>query len=421
MALLNRLNARWSEPVDSASLRAIQAGFGLVIVVEALRYLIFGWVHRYYVEPPFHFTTVGFGWLHPLSEMGMIGLFVGVGLCGVALAWGFASRIAAGLFTVCFGAVFLMDQAYYQNHLYLVLIFGLFFTVADVHSRRSARRWMLDLGRFQVGAVYLFGGLAKLNHDWLQGEPMSSWMAIRADWPLIGPLLGLPTTGLVMAWVGMLLDLVIVPLLMWPRTRRLAFAAVVIFHGFNAVLFKIGVFPVLMLILTTVFFSADWCARREHRPQGEPTHFGRWVVPVVLIWMVLQASIPTRSWFYDGHTSWTEEGHRFSWRMKLRSKVGRVVFHALDKEKGTHKVIDPVAEIGRYHTRKMATRPRLILQYAHHLKARLASEGSGQWAVHVDARAALNGRPAQTLIVPTVDLASQDICAKPTWIVPLQD
>ena len=170
-----------------------------------------------------------------------------------------------------------------------------------------------------------------------------------------------------------------------------------------------------------MFFSADWCVQRRAEAQQDPRAMARWVGPVVVVWMALQIAIPARSWFYDGHTSWTEEGHRFSWRMKLRSKVGRVVFHALDKERGTHHVIDPVKEIGRYHSRKMATRPRLILKYAHHIKDRLASEGSGRWAVHADARAALNGRPAQTLIVPTVDLASQDLCGEATWIVPLQD
>jgi len=420
MAILNQLKARWAESVPSASLRGVQVGFGAVIVFESLRYLIFGWVQQYYVEPSFHFQTVGFEWLQPLGEIGMISLFVAIGLCGAALVWGFYCRIAAALFTACFGAVFLMDQAYYQNHLYLVLLFGLFFSVADVSSKRMGRRWMLDLARFQVAVVYVFGGLAKVNLDWLQGKPMSSWMAIRADWPLVGPVLELPQVGLAMAWGGMLFDLAIVPLLLWGKTRKSAFVAVVIFHLCNAVLFKIGVFPVVMVVLTTLFFSPRWCERKGQGGAAEARPIAVWVMPLVVIWMALQVVVPARSWFYDGHTSWTEEGHRFSWRMKLRSKVGRTVFHALDKELGTHKVIEPQNEIGVYHARKMATRPRLILKYAHHLHQSLKGEGSGRWAVHADSRAALNGRPVQTLVDPTVDLASQDICGPPTWIVPLQ-
>ena len=350
----------------------------------------------------------------------MIMLFVGIGLCGAALAWGVCSRMAAALFTVCFGAVFLMDQAYYQNHLYLVLLFGLFFSVADVDPKRMARRWMLDLARFQVAVVYIYGGIAKVNSDWLQGKPMSSWMALRADWPLVGAVLEWPQTGVAMAWAGMLFDLLIVPLLLWRKTRSVAFAGVVVFHLFNALLFKIGVFPALMVVLTTLFFAPDWCERRGRAAVAETRKLAVWVMPLVVLWMATQIVVPARSWFYDGHTSWTEEGHRFSWRMKLRSKVGRTVFHALDKEEGTHKVIEPQSEMGVYHARKMATRPRLILKYAHHLHQDLKNEGSGRWAVHADARAALNGRPVQTLIDPTVDLASQDICGPATWIVPLQ-
>jgi len=420
MAFLKQLQLRWAESAPSASLRGVQIGFGVVIVFEALRYLIFGWVQQYYVDPSFHFQTVGFRWLHPIGEVGMIVLFVAIGLCGAALAWGFYSRVAAGLFTLCFGAVFLMDQAYYQNHLYLVLLFGLFFTVADVSPKRMARRWMLDLARVQVGVVYVFGGIAKINPDWLQGKPMTAWMAIRSDWPILGPVLELPQTGLAMAWSGMLFDLIIVPLLVWRRTRKWAFLAVVVFHICNAVLFKIGVFPVLMVVLTTLFFDPEWCERKQSAALSAPSPMAAWVMPLVVVWMTVQMTVPARSWFYDGHTSWTEEGHRFSWRMKLRSKVGRTVFHALDKEQGTHKVIEPEQEMGVYHARKMATRPRLIMKYARHLHQSLETEGSGRWAVHVDARATLNGRPVQTLVDPTVDLASQDICGPATWIVPLQ-
>jgi hypothetical protein len=30
------------------------------------------------------------------------------------------------------------------------------------------------------GLVYIFGGIAKLNSDWLHGEPIRSWLASRS-------------------------------------------------------------------------------------------------------------------------------------------------------------------------------------------------------------------------------------------------
>lgn len=420
MAILSHLQARWSQPVDPAGLILIRRLFGLVMTVEMVRYLSMGWVHRYYVEPDFHFSVTGLEWLQPAGLEAMTSLFVIVGVCAAAMFWGTFSRVAAGIFVLGFGSIFLMDQTYYQNHLYLVLLVGLYFALVELSPDRLASRWMIDLLRVQVGVVYIFGGLAKINADWLAGEPMTQWMALRADWPVIGSWLAMDGTGVVMAWAGLFVDLAIVPLLMFTRTRWVGFALAVLFHLFNSVLFKIGIFPVMMVVLTTVFLPPSWCRRRRPCP-SECAQVAPWIYPVVVVWMLSQVVIPARSWVLPGHTSWTELGHRFSWRMKLRSKVGRVTFHALDKERGTHKVIDPGDGLTAYQNRKMATRPALILKYAHHLASELESEGSGQWAVHVDSRVSLNGRTAQTFIDPAIDLAQETACGQEKWLVPLQN
>ena len=70
----------------------------------------------------------------------------------------------------------------------------------------------------------------------------------------------------------------------------------------------------------------------------------------------------------------------------------------------------------------MATRPRMILQYAHHLKRKLADQGSGEWAIHADSKAALNGRPVQTLVRAEVDLLTVTRDSKiGDWVEPLQE
>jgi len=387
---------------------------------EMVRYLIFGWVQAYYVVPSYHFSYPGFAWLRPFGEAGMVCLFVFVGLMALGMVWGIGRRGPATFFTLGFGAIFLMDQAYYQNHLYLVVLVGALFALMGLRRGESARRWMVDLMRLQVGVVYVFGGLAKINADWLAGEPMTQWMSIRADWAIIGPVVGHPSAGLWMSFMGLLFDLLIVPLLIWSRTRRWAFAGAVVFHALNAVLFKIGVFPILMLALTTVFFSPDWCERAVDEVSDGPA-MPAWAPVFCIAWALVQVSVPARSWLMDGHTSWSEEGHRFSWRMKLRSKVGRVTFHALDKEEGTHKIIKPEEQLTAYQARRMATRPRMILQYAHHIGEELSDEGSGRWAVHADARASLNGRPPQSLVNPNTDLSSRMADGPTDWIVPFQD
>ena len=55
-------------------------------------------------------------------------------------------------------------------------------------------------------------------------------------------------------------DLFVFPLLLWRRTRLVAFCAAVVFHLINAKLFEIGVFPWLAIAATALFLSAELAA-----------------------------------------------------------------------------------------------------------------------------------------------------------------
>ena len=53
----------------------------------------------------------------------------------------------------------------------------------------TAPAWALWILRFQIGVVYFYGGLMKINGDWLHGEPMRTWLPRRGHYAIIGPLL----------------------------------------------------------------------------------------------------------------------------------------------------------------------------------------------------------------------------------------
>ena len=38
--------------------------------------------------------------------------------------------------------------------------------------------WTYFILRFQFCLVYIFGGIAKLNYDWLHGHPVKEWLVI---------------------------------------------------------------------------------------------------------------------------------------------------------------------------------------------------------------------------------------------------
>src|SRR5918997_832685 len=113
----------------------------------------------------------------------------------------------------------------------------------------------------QMGIVYFYGGLAKLNGDWLAGEPMRTFLRSNTDFPVIGSLFTDERMVYLFSYGGLLLDLLVVPFLLWRRTRLVAFAFAVAFHFTNSHLFNIGIFPWLAIAATTLFFSPSWPRR----------------------------------------------------------------------------------------------------------------------------------------------------------------
>ncbi len=416
MAVLSLLFERWARPVDVASLWAVRICVGALILIEMIRFYVYDWAINALVTPPFHFTYAGFGWVQPLGQLGMNVVLAIVALASLGMVFGFWYRRCAFVCAVGVAYIFLIDKTHYLNHMYFLIWVCILFSVVRSDRRAWGQQWMIDLARFQIGVVYVYGGIAKLNMDWLAGRPMLQWMDQRRAWPVIGEFLAWDPVAYAISWGGLLFDLLIVPALMFRKTRVLAFSVAVIFHLINAGLFQIGIFPWMMIAVTTVFFAPDWCRKPPIAHGAVPGFSKGWAV-VCLVWGMVHLGLPLRHHLYAGDVAWTEQGHRFSWRMKLRSKAGRAVFHALDKKKGTHKVIDPMKELTVTQTRKMATRPDMVLQYAHHLHRQLAKEGSGDWAIHVDSQASLNGRPMHPLVLPSVDLAQIDVSAPSSeWI-----
>ena len=271
--------------------------------------------------------------------------------------------------------------------------------------------WSVFLLRAQVAIVYFFAGIAKIDRDWLQAEPMRSWLAARTDVPILGRFFREQWAGFLFSWGGLLFDLTIVPLLAWRRTRPFAFVGAVLFHLMNARLFEIGIFPWLMLSVSTLFFDPGWPRKvfafidRTPGQAPAPWPVRRTVLAVGGAYLALQVAFPLRHLLYPGPVAWTEEGHRFSWRMKLRDKEAAVQIRVRDAKSG-ESWIEPLGDLTTKQRRTMAAHPDMILQYAHYL-ARLYREDQREVEVYAVAKVSLNGRAPQLLVDPAVDLAKQ--------------
>ena len=192
------------------------------------------------------------------------------------------------------------------------------------------------------------------------------------------------------------------------------------FHLATWALFNIGVFPWVMIGAATIFFGYGWPRRFvPSRLLGSRA----WLAPppaarVALIGLLavhftLQLALPLRHVLYRGDTQWHEQGFRFAWRVMLREKTGMVEFRVAEPHTGRRWRVSPSEELTPQQVKMMAVQPDLLLQYAHHLADRFECSGIGPVEVRADAWAALNGRPSQRLIDPSVDLAAVEDSVQP--------
>ena len=58
------------------------------------------------------------------------------------------------------------------------------------------------------------------------------------------------------------------------------------------------------------------------------------IVAGLALWLAVQILVPLRHLLYPGNVSWTEQGHRFAWMMKLRDKDAEASFTVRDPATG---------------------------------------------------------------------------------------
>jgi hypothetical protein len=276
-----------------------------------------------------------------------------------------------------------------------------------------------------MAVVYVFGGLAKINLDWFAGEPLRDWLAARTDFPLIGHLFTQEWMVQIFNWGGLLLDLFVVPFLLFPPTRLFALAAAILFHLLNARLFNIGIFPWFAIAATLLFLPAHWF--RLGRPfagsslpvQMTPVRLQRWIVAGFLLYFAIQVALPLRHLLYFSDPSWSDEGHTFAWRMRLRDKDGDIGFFAHDPRTGTAWRIPAEEHLTSRQFDQMKDNPPMIVQFAHDM-AELERATSPDVRIYAFAMMSLNSRAPQLLIDPSADLLQErNSLLKADWILPL--
>ena len=430
-------------PVSIAPLASFRILFGAMLLFSTIRFWLKGWIDALYIQPKFFFAYEGFEWIKPLAGNGMYVVFAGMVLAATGILLGLFYRIAAILFFFLFTYVELLDKTNYLNHYYFVSIISLMlcflpankFASLDVKFGFTKKVtlipfWCIGILQLQIGLVYFFAGIAKINSDWLlHAQPLSVWLRSRDYFPVIGFLFNYKITPYLFSWFGMLFDVSIFFFLINKKTRPFAYAAVVVFHLLTGYLFQIGVFPYVMIVVTWIFFSSEFHQKFlalfyknetkteiQYRPK-----FTSFYVFIFMMHFIIQIILPFRYLLYPDKLFWTEQGYRFSWRVMLMEKNAYTTFVVKDKT-GKISEIRNKYYLTPQQEKQMSTQPDMILQFAHFIAQEYEQKkGFTDAEVYADSYAALNGHPSQPFIDNTVDLAKQPInFATKKWILPFK-
>ncbi|MDW7695904.1 HTTM domain-containing protein [Flammeovirgaceae bacterium SG7u.111] len=446
------LKTYFQTPTKAAPLAVFRVFFGVMMFLSVVRFWANGWIEKLYIQPKFFFSYYGFEFIKPLGNYTYI-LFIVSGISALAIALGYRYKAAIITFFLSFTYIELMDKTTYLNHYYFISIlsFLLIFLPANAYFSLDARRnkklafqyvprWTIDSLKLLIGIVYFYAGLAKLNSDWLfSAMPLKIWLPSRYDLPLLGDFLHQEWLIFAFSWSGAIYDLCIPFLLLWKRTRLIAFAFVVIFHVLTRLLFPIGMFPFIMIVSALIFFDAKLHEQllstlakllktsksnfdNQRKLITNSAVANKLKMAVLALFFLFQIAFPFRHLAYPGELFWTEEGFRFSWRVMLIEKVGYAQFKVVDGVKKESFHVDNSDFLSSFQEKQMSTQSDFMLQYAHFLKEHFESQGHQQVEIYVESYVALNGRRSQPFIDSSVNLAAQKESFKhKQWILPFQD
>lgn len=433
-----------SRLVSAAYLGIFRILFGLVMVLQFQSHFVRA--KDYGQEGVTRFFYPGLDFIPPADETTFrILLWTGI-LAALFMSAGFLFRLATGIVFLIFSYIQLQDALHYNNHYYFfsLVCFLFLFTHADRRFSFSPFRENSDqpskvifleyfLLMLMIFIVYFYGGIAKLNGDWLSAS-VTKFM-----WPGVSE-----SMALFIAWSGMLFDLFIGFLLFFRKTRWPAIILSVIFHLTNALLFfdDIHLFPWAMIAATFLFVEPDWWDRFFIKKQSskkakssktkkakKPKEINSnstalnwpavWAISVLIAFFAFQFLFPLRHYFIPGNVDWTGQGHYMAWRMKSYHKDASIRFSSHDPNSG--QLIKDYGNLGLgpEAEQRIGAFPHLVLQLAKEVNRQLTEGAPSPPRLKVDYRVAFNGRNVLLCIDPEMDVnkSSFRIYQKNDWIL----
>ena len=415
--MIPKLKKFFNNQVNNVSLTFFRVLFGLVLAAEGFGAILTGWVNDVYVDTAYNFQFFGFEWLGVFHGIPMYFVFTGLGICGVMMACGYRYRLATLGYAVLWSITYLGQKSSYNNHYYLIFLLTWMSIFIPANRRFSldvkqgrvepSNKVPFYLNYFYVmmfAVVYFYAAKNKLYPDWLDGRfiALSTKDSFVNQIPILGGLIKQSWYPILVAWCAILYDGLVIPALVWKRTRKLAIFFSVFFHLYNSIIYQVGVFPYMSLAVLVFFVSDEWLEKWIGR--GKKGSFSsKWQMSlnIFLIIFLLHFMIPLRHHLIPGNVFYTEGGHRLSWRMMLRSKSGYIKIKVV-RANGDVEYVKYKKTLSSKQRRLLYKCPDVLYTYVQKIKKDYSGEDV---KIYADVRVGLNGRKYKQLISPEVDLS----------------
>ena len=417
-----------------------------------IRFWLKGWIETIYIEPSFHFSYYFFEWIKPIGSYTYLLFFI-CGISAFMVALGYRYKLSIIVFFLSFTYIELMDKTTYLNHYYFISILSFLMIFLPANSSysfdsfqnkvsyKSVFKWNVDCIKLLLFIVYFYSGLAKINSDWLiEAQPLKIWLTSNYDLPVIGELMQKTWIHYFMSWGGMIYDLSIAFLLLYPKTRIFAFMMVIFFHLFTAVLFPIGMFPYIMIMGSIIFFDSKTHknilnaifskiglsklidSKHINKNEVKRLKYKKVRIGILSTFFIIQVLFPFRYFFYPGELFWNEQGYRFSWRVMLIEKKGFTEFKIVDRETSDSFYVLNENFLTEFQERQMSFQPDFILEFAHYIGEYYNNNGYSDVEVYAESYVTLNGRTSKVFVDPNVDLMKEKRgFSNKKWITKLED
>lgn len=436
---MKSLLEKLSEPIDGRYLawfRILVFGLTAVEVTELksggyLNFVLSGTDIRF----PYEFLPIAMKFTDQQVDLLYAMVMLSAGLCAIGLLY----RFASWMFLISYSFLFFQDKILWNNHWYLFVLIGILAVVINMAGTYSldvllkpekkqpfVARWNYIVFGVQIGLVYFFGGVAKVNSDWLvNAEPIGTFLSQRTEYPILGILFQQSWAKFFFAYTGALFDLGIVFLLFWKRAWITAVVSVLIFNGLNSIIFDIGVFPFFMIGSLLVFYQVKLNPVQSNVKNkidfdkiSAPT-IARYGITALLIFQLI---FPFRQFLYKGSPSWIGICERFSWRMMIQTKdIQEFEFYVYDRlleeEQPVQIDVSPRQRIA------MVVFPDMIAQYAEGMRQHIEKQGTTNIEIRARIQVKMNAGKFQFLVDKEYDLSREErlLWESPKYVLPQMD